>query len=283
MRPKAVIAARLRIDSEDCSVALENQVKELKKYAAVNHFAVVKVLALEGKGAADLCRVLFEYLRHHPDVRVVVVEKTDRICGDLHSFALLENLIKERDLEIHFVKNGNIMRKATKSQDKLVQGIRALLARNYIQNLQEEIRKGQLIKAERGQYPGRAPFGYSHRNGSIIPHPAHAVIVRKVFQIFASIRFDLGGLQEAVFNATGRRFTQRRLEEILICVFHCGLFRWNGVEYMGIHPPLVDRTTFENVQRRLCHDTDPSTAANGPDGTVAPENPDEDNNAEGAK
>jgi len=34
------------------------------------------------------------------------------------------------------------------------------MAKNYIDNLSEEVKKGMLEKAEQGQYPSRAPLGY---------------------------------------------------------------------------------------------------------------------------
>ena len=34
------------------------------------------------------------------------------------------------------------------------------MARNYIENLREEVKKGMREKAEQGVYPSRPPFGY---------------------------------------------------------------------------------------------------------------------------
>src|SRR5215470_3823599 len=41
-------------------------------------------------------------------------------------------------------------------------GIKVLMAKNYIDNLSEEVRKGMLEKAEQGQYPSKAPLGYKN-------------------------------------------------------------------------------------------------------------------------
>jgi DNA invertase Pin-like site-specific DNA recombinase len=43
-----------------------------------------------------------------------------------------------------------------KSQAKLIHGMQLVLARNYIENLREEVKKGMREKAEQGLYPGRA-------------------------------------------------------------------------------------------------------------------------------
>jgi len=69
------------------------------------------------------------------------------------------------DIEIHLPKEGLIISKEAKSQTKLVHGIQVVIARNYIENLREEVRKGMREKAAQGIYPSCPPLGY--RNNKI--------------------------------------------------------------------------------------------------------------------
>ena len=66
----------------------------------------------------------------------------------------------ELDVEIHLVKEGVVISRDSKSSEKFVHGIKVLMAKNYIDNLSEEARKGQLEKAEQGIWPTKAPLGY---------------------------------------------------------------------------------------------------------------------------
>jgi site-specific DNA recombinase len=43
------------------------------------------------------------------------------------------------NIEIHLPKEGQIISKEAKSQDKLIHGIHVVLARNYIENLREKV------------------------------------------------------------------------------------------------------------------------------------------------
>ena len=45
-------------------------------------------------------------------------------------------------------------------------GIKVLMAKNYIDNLSEETRKGMLEKAEQGIWPSAAPLGYRNVDGA---------------------------------------------------------------------------------------------------------------------
>ena len=60
--------------------------------------------------------------------------------------------IDESDLEIHFVKENFISTKDSRSSEKFMHGINVLMAKNYIDNLSEEVRRAYAPK------PGRA-FG----------------------------------------------------------------------------------------------------------------------------
>ena len=250
---KAVSYARVSSKEQELGFSLESQVNTYRGYAASNGFLVVKEFkfseSAKQQGRKHFNEML-DFLRRNRDVRIVLVEKTDRLSRNLHDFVMVEDLVEELDIEIHLIKEGQVLRKAAKSQDRLVQGIFALLARNYIQNMQEEIQKGQLVKAEKGQYPGRALFGYAHdrETRTIMAHPAKASVVKLLFELYSSGEFSVDGLRKKIIEETGERISKSMLHKILKSRFYLGLFTWRGREYQGIHPPLVDSATFDRVQ-----------------------------------
>jgi hypothetical protein len=60
------------------------------------------------------------------------------------------------DVEIHFVKENEIVSRSSGSSAKLIHGFKVLMAKNVIDNLSEETRKGMLEKARSGIYPSFA-------------------------------------------------------------------------------------------------------------------------------
>ena len=48
--------------------------------------------------------------------------------------------------------------------ERSIHGIKVLMAKNHIDDLPEETRKGMLVKAEQGAYPSFAPLGYINVN-----------------------------------------------------------------------------------------------------------------------
>lgn len=252
----AVTYARVSSKEQEQGFSLESQVGTASTYAGAKQFDVVKVFA-HSESAKKQGRKHFnsmlDYLREHRDVKVVLVEKTDRLCRNLHDFVMIESLVEELGLEIHLIKEGQILQRNAKSQDRLVQGLFALLARNFIQNQQEEIQKGLLLKAQKGHYPGRAPFGYAHdrETRTIVQHSTRADVVQLMFQLQATGSHSLKTLRKAIIAKTGERVSKSHLAKILRSRFYTGSFTWRGAEYAGKHPRLVDLATFNRVQQIL--------------------------------
>jgi site-specific DNA recombinase len=93
-------------------------------------------------------------------------------------------------LEVHFVKENFILSPDSRSSEKFIHGIKVLMAKNYIDNLSEETRKGMLEKAEQGIYPSFAPLGYVNVDNEgkryIQPDLAIAPLIRTLYEWYAS-------------------------------------------------------------------------------------------------
>jgi DNA invertase Pin-like site-specific DNA recombinase len=130
---------------------------------------------------------MVRYLKTHANVRTMLVEKTDRLYRNLRDWVTLDEL----DIEIHLVKEGIVLSRDSKSSEKFVHGIKVLMAKNYIDNLSEEARKGMQEKAEQGMWPTGAPLGYLNVLGpdgkkTIAPDPNIAPIITHLFGWYAT-------------------------------------------------------------------------------------------------
>jgi hypothetical protein len=74
------------------------------------------------------------YLKAHPSIRVMLVEKTDRLYRNLKDWVTVDEL----DVEMHFPKEGVVLSRESRSSEKFMHGIKVLMAKNYIDNLSEE-------------------------------------------------------------------------------------------------------------------------------------------------
>src|SRR6201984_3414894 len=190
-RKQAVIYARVSSkEQEKEGFSIPAQLKLLKEYAAAQGFTVaeeyVDVETAKQSGRASF-GAMVAYLRVRPSVRVLLVEKTDRLYRNLKDWVTVDEL----DVEIHFPKEGVVLSRDSRSSEKFMHGIKVLMAKNYIDNLSEEARKGMREKAEQGIWPTVAPLGYRNvmgRDGKrvIEPDPESAAIISRLFEWYAT-------------------------------------------------------------------------------------------------
>ena len=202
----AVIYARVSSkEQEREGFSIPAQLKLLREYAARNEFHVIEqfidIETAKHPGRQNF-QEMVRFFTRNKDCRVVLVEKTDRLYRNFRDAVTLEDL----DLEIHLVKEGQIISKDAKSQAKLIHGMQLVLARNYIENLREEVKKGMREKAEQGIYPGRAPFGYRNNRAdrTVEIHPDNAQIVTRIFGFYATAEYSLSELHKAVRSCIGK-------------------------------------------------------------------------------
>src|SRR5712672_3580515 len=164
-RKQAVIYARVSSkEQEKEGFSISAQLKLLKEYAAANGFMVAQEY-VDVETAKQSGRTAFgemvAYLKGHSAVRVMLVEKTDRLYRNLKDWVTADEL----DVEIHFPKEGVVLSRESGSSEKFMHGIKVLMAKNYIDNLSEEARKGMQEKAEQGIWPTKSPLGYRNVTG----------------------------------------------------------------------------------------------------------------------
>src|SRR6185312_8160559 len=88
--------------------------------------------------------------------KAILVEKTDRLYRNMRDAIAIDDL----DLEVHFAKENTILSRESRSSEKFMQGIKMMMAKNYVDNLSEEVKKGLREKAAQGHFPGVAHVGY---------------------------------------------------------------------------------------------------------------------------
>ena len=258
-RRQAVMYARVSSkEQEKEGFSIPAQLKLLEEYAAANGFAVaqeyVDVETAKQTGRAAFGEMV-AYLKAHPSVRVMLVEKTDRLYRNLKDWVTVDDL----EVEIHFVKEGVVLSRGSRSSEKFMHGIKVLMAKNYIDNLSEEARKGMQEKAEQGIWPTKCPLGYRNITGPdgkkiIATDPAIAPLIAKLFDWYA--RGDIS-LKEAarrahtaglVYPKSGGKVPVSTIHTILRNRLYTGWFEWNGKLIQGRHEALVPVELWERVQ-----------------------------------
>ena len=262
--PRTPVVIYTRVSSKDQEkegFSIPAQEKLLRGYADDHTMRVVgeysDVETAKKAGRTNFGKMI-AYLKKHPECRTVVVEKTDRLYRNLKDWVDLDAM----NLEIHLVKENIVLSEGSRSHEKFIHGIKVLMAKNYIDNLSEETKKGMLEKAEQGIWPGAAPLGYRNVEG---PHgkriidvdPVAGPLVSKMFELYANGDISVKALATWA-KANGLPFKRSHAEvpissvhRMLCNLLYTGEYTWDGTLYKGTHPPLVSRELWDRVQDKM--------------------------------
>jgi site-specific DNA recombinase len=253
MIPVVLYARVSSREQEREGYSIPAQRKLLAEYARVRGFRIehefIDIESAKNPGRKQFGNML-KLLETDQACRIVLVEKTDRLYRNRTDALAFEALIESRGVEIHLVKEARVIGKDSRSQDKFMHDIHVAVAKHYVENLKEEVKKGMREKAEQGIYPGRAPFGYRNNplTRSVDVDEEKAPIARRVFELYATGRCSLSVLRQTLIKETGTRINRAYLETMLKNPFYTGRFVWRGIEYKGLHRPLVSAELFQRVQ-----------------------------------
>jgi len=144
-------------DQEREGFSIPAQLKLLRQYAREQGLAIIQEF-VDVETAKQTGRSGFgempAFLKANPACRTILVEKTARLYRNIRDWITVDDL----DLTVHFVKENTVVSEASRSSEKFMHGIKVLMAKNYVDNLSEEVKKGLREKAEQGHWPSVAPI-----------------------------------------------------------------------------------------------------------------------------
>ncbi len=185
--------------------------------------------------------------------RILLVEKTDRLYRNIKDWVTIDEL----GIEVHFVKENVVLSEDSRSSEKFMHGIKVLMAKNYIDNLGEEVRKGNDREGQAGPLAHCCAVGYQNNlvTHRIEPDPERAPIIIKLFEWYASGEYSLKALTNkaaavGLTNRTGGSpLVKAKIHQLLQNRIYYGEFYWLGQLHQGLHKPIITRDLFDRVQQ----------------------------------
>jgi len=199
----------------------------------------------------------------------VIVHKVDRFA---------RNRRDDANMLFEIMESGAELVSATESIDgtpsgRLTHGILASIAEYYSLNLSAEVKKGLHGKAKLGGMPGYVRIGYLNVGEVVDGREIRTVAIDSergphiswAFTAFSSGAYTLDTMHAALKRRglrtrptrkqPGRPLSRSGIARMLRSKFYIGIVPYGGVEHEGRHEPLIDKDTFDRVQRILdAHD-----------------------------
>ncbi len=258
----AVKYRRVSSKRQEKGYSLPAQNKLLDSYAKENGYKITADFCepeTAKKAGRKYFNEMLKYLRQHREVRIILAEKTDRVYRNLKDYVTLNEF---EGLEVHLVKEHEIISDKSSSHQKFIHGIKVLMAKNYIDNLSEEVIKGQNEKAAEGIYPSKAPVGYKNiidkdKKHIIAIDDERAPFVKRAFELYATgdysaLRINSILYKEGFRTKRGNKYSKSTIERMFKNIFYTGRFEYRGIVCDNAqHEALIDDGTFNIIQKRL--------------------------------
>ena len=258
---ECIIINRISSQRQDEGYSLPQQSRMNRDVAEKDNRRVVKEFNIIESAKSSEKRDDFyeavEYIKKHQEIRYVYIEKTDRLTRNLKDTVLAYDLVNNFDISIVFTRDNFVLNKQSNSHAKFQFDIKAVLAKNYIDNLSDEVKKGQRGMLEEGRWPGGAsPTGYKKVDKRLVPDEPRDGFVKRAFELYASGSHSLRSLKktlddEGFRTQKGKPLTKSNYYIALTNPIYYGMMRWNNELYPGEHPALIDKQLFDRVQDML--------------------------------
>ncbi|KKT39873.1 hypothetical protein A3K29_00820 [Candidatus Collierbacteria bacterium RIFOXYB2_FULL_46_14] len=268
---KSVVLCRVSSkEQEETGYSLGAQEKFLNSYREKQGYQLTKLFSISesasGKKQRELFDQMISFVKKN-EIKVIICEKVDRLTRNFKDMVMIDEWLEEDESrQVHLVKDSLIIHKNSRSQEKLNWGIRILFAKNYVDNLSEEVKKGQKEKISQGWLPTKPPYGYKtigesgHKehiiDDRIAPH------IKRMFDLYSTGIYSIKRIVEVIYQEglrshKGNKLTKSRVGELLSDPFYIGKNVWNGSEYIGKQEHLISEETFAKVQQVLKGKTNP--------------------------
>lgn len=196
-----------------------------------------------------------------PPFSVILVHKFDRFARNREDSVVYKSMLR-RQCGVQVLSVTEHLEDDRVSL--ILEAMLEAMAEYYSINLGDEVRKGMVEKARRGELQTAPPFGYKVRENCLVPVDREADAVREMFARFLA-GASLAGIarwakRAGLLTHRGNCFDARRVRYILSNPVYIGKLRWTPqgpstdqppLVVPSGHVPLVDEETFQRVQDLL--------------------------------
>lgn len=260
-----VIYARKSTESEDRQIlSIDSQVAELEKLAVRHEVTIAEVLT-ESHSAKAPGRPIFGGLMervHAGGIGGILTWKMDRLARNHYDTGLILQALAEGHLERIITSDGI---KTSSSNDRLMGTFELALATKFIDDLRQNVKRGNRARFERGWPNFPPPLGYINDrvNKTIVRDPERFDPMRRMWdlllqgamspKLIAQMANREWGFRTRVrAHQGGGPLSYSTLYDSFRNPYYMGIIRLaDGREYLGKHEPMVTKAEFEQAQRLL--------------------------------
>ena len=201
----AIILSRVSSKDQEEGYSLEVQTDRLEKYCQRRGMRILEkftIVESSTKGRRKQFTKAIKLIKKQRRKVALVADKVDRIQRSHKETSVLDELIRQDKLELHFNSEGYIIHRDSTAHEMMMWGMGVVVAKSHTDLLSENVKKSIKRKVETyGEWYGLAPLGYLNQRddkgrGIIVIDPVRGPIIRKLFEAYSTGIYTLSQIVE---------------------------------------------------------------------------------------
>jgi site-specific DNA recombinase len=263
---KAIILSRVSSKDQEEGYSIAAQTEKLKEYCQRKTLEVLRVFEITESSTVGDRRQFKEMLTYAKEIQAkthqrvaIIVDAVDRLMRNFTEQPILNDLINQDIIELHFARTGGIVHKDSTSNDKLMWNIQIVMAQSYVDSLRDNVKRSIDYKIRKGEYISKAPLGYlnvpkqQRKDIDIIVDEERCFLIKRLFQEYATGIHTLRDMVELakkweLKSRTGKFLGRSFIHRMLQDQFYIGYMTIRGKTHEHRYPRLISEETFGKCQ-----------------------------------
>lgn len=259
---QAVIFARVSTKEQEPGASLKAQKEAMETYCNKIGLPIVqryKAVESSTNGKRLQFNEMLDFVRKQKKKTAIVVHCIDRFQRRFNECVEVEELLLDDKTDLHFCKEGLILTKNSSSSDIMRWDMGILSGKMYVANLRDNVNRGMNYNWSIGKYQTKAPVGYLNVNKDIIVDPDRALLVKKMFEMYATGLHSIKSLHDfaeemnlcSSHSKSGKPLGRETIYAMLKNPFYYGEMKIRNEIMPHAYEPLISKSLYDKVQEML--------------------------------
>ena len=174
-------------------LSLLAQSNRLHEYADRKDLEVIRTFEIvesSTRGQRKQFMEMINFCKKQKETIAIIADTVDRVQRSFKESVLLDELMRQDKIELHFYREGMVLNSKSTSVDIMRWDFSVMGAKAYVLQLSENVRRSNEQKNKNGEITGQAPIGYENYTDEkgkkfVRPKEPDATIIKQLFEMYA--------------------------------------------------------------------------------------------------
>ena len=244
-------------------LSLLAQSNRLQEYADRKGLEVIRIFEIvesSTRGERKQFMEMINFCKKQKETIAIVADTVDRVQRSFKESVLLDELMRQNKIELHFYREGMVLNSNSTSVDIMRWDFSVMGAKAYVLQLSENVRRSNEQKNKNGEIVGKAPLGYENylnERGKhfIRPKEPDASIIRKCYEMYSLGHASVAEIMHyanimGLRTRNGALIPINTMHFILDNPFYYGEMRTKRGLMPHVYKPLVSKELWDMCQKQ---------------------------------